>query len=546
MVQITAPHRSAIQHQEVVKRPMSAPAPPGRVQRASIKASDPQPDGKPFLPSPVRRLTSTLTMSDYGKVPKEFDNGDKDQKMMRDNARFMQLCTKKDHTFHPGQRPGRRPHQVSHGESTPARPASAPSEVATPKGQKQRPLEGVGLGRPWSAGSCFRKLYRTKEFWTKGMAASGETRDKVILVQQDLGGTTLDLVDEPVEIQDDWYKTPYNRLSQDDRRSSTSTMEAPVAERRLSAGDRRRSSFFSQEKGSSGPTTSRRRSSTLSFKSSEDAAAGLRLVDRKRSSTVSFKASEEDASSLPADSQEMSSKPESTDDSPKAKESTSPTAVDCVPSSDTRGQRTSLLDDHKDLIKNMKHFRVTVPTDEWVQRLSRLMSDTVVHPHALVYLGENLAQSKTFMQTFMDEIYEQQLIVSEYSFDSPDSTVTEALRSQAIENSVGSNARFLVTNPKFTNQLGEPIVTCIIHMDTKIEDPVEYGIRLSPVPPKHCWDAISVLFLEPDDTSIALDIEEELHIQFKEIPFDVPEISHSPKKSWQRRSIQGSNWYKST
>lgn len=200
-----------------------------------------------------------------------------------------------------------------------------------------------------------------------------------------------------------------------------------------------------------------------------------------------------------------------------------------------------------DFVKSMKHYCVPAPKTEWVRLLCRLFDETLLHPHALVYCDEKMAHAKRFQA----EVNKHNLLVSDYSSSGSNSReVPCELPGSTSDNQdqsdqeLGDNIRqLLVTNPKFSCQLSMPVLSCIFHMGKFNDSPLSYGTRLFPVDEKCAWDSISVLFIEPQDTKTASDIEKAFDIRFKEIPFDVPEISYNPKSSWKRGSVRRSRWW---
>eukprot|EP00746_Dinoflagellata_sp_MGD_P135624 gnl/MRDRNA2_/MRDRNA2_69674_c0_seq1.p1 gnl/MRDRNA2_/MRDRNA2_69674_c0~~gnl/MRDRNA2_/MRDRNA2_69674_c0_seq1.p1 ORF type:complete len:354 (-),score=42.81 gnl/MRDRNA2_/MRDRNA2_69674_c0_seq1:273-1292(-) len=178
-----------------------------------------------------------------------------------------------------------------------------------------------------------------------------------------------------------------------------------------------------------------------------------------------------------------------------------------------------------DFIKSIKHYCVPAPKEKWVHLLCRLFDETLLHPHALVYCDESMAG-----KAFYDQVNESNLTVRAHQ--------CEEVQDPA------NTSQFLVTNPKFSTQLSQPILSCIFHMDSSNKSPMSYGARLLPVDEKCSWDSISVLFVEPQDVKTVSDIETMFDIEFREIPFDVPEISMRPKRSWRKGSVTRGRWWK--
>jgi hypothetical protein len=106
-------------------------------------------------------------------------------------------------------------------------------------------------------------------------------------------------------------------------------------------------------------------------------------------------------------------------------------------------------------------------------------------------------------------------------------------------------SQFLVTNPKFSSMgSSKPSISCIFHMDG-VKSPSAYGAHLGPVDDEVGWDAISVLFIEPFNFHTKTEIEKTYGIEFKEVPFDLPEISmHADNKEW-TSGHTGANWWRS-
>jgi hypothetical protein len=183
-------------------------------------------------------------------------------------------------------------------------------------------------------------------------------------------------------------------------------------------------------------------------------------------------------------------------------------------------------------IRSIKHFYISAPKKEWFGMLGFLFDETLLHPHALVYGDGSLDKSK-----LVDHLSKHQLLVNDYV--SPDGNPYEA----NPDNS--GSQEILVTNPKFSNQLGQPIISCVFHMDAPIDSPSSYGLHLSRVDQKASWDSVSVIFVKPKDMNKVAEIEQMYGIKFKEVPFDVPEISMNEKPSWANQSIRGDSWFKS-
>jgi len=53
-------------------------------------------------------------------------------------------------------------------------------------------------------------------------------RSNTIIVEKDLGGKYPELVEEPFEHDDDWFKFPYKRLSIHERRKTNEFEENPA------------------------------------------------------------------------------------------------------------------------------------------------------------------------------------------------------------------------------------------------------------------------------------------------------------------------------
>jgi len=181
----------------------------------------------------------------------------------------------------------------------------------------------------------------------------------------------------------------------------------------------------------------------------------------------------------------------------------------------------------KEFVKHIHgHYCVPAPKSQWLSLLTFLFDETLLHPHALVYCDESVASKRGFKNT-MDR---HNLVVTDYGSDNPfpkDDDGAEEI------------SQFLVTNPKFSNfsSMGssrstKPSISCIFHMDG-VKSPWAYGAHLGPVDEEVGWDAISVLFIEPYDFHTKTEIEKTYGIEFKEVPFDLPEISmHADNKEW--------------
>jgi hypothetical protein len=170
-----------------------------------------------------------------------------------------------------------------------------------------------------------------------------------------------------------------------------------------------------------------------------------------------------------------------------------------------------------------------------------LFDETLLHPHALVYCDETVAEANCFQ----DEVNKHNLLFNDYSNRGsnwlPEQNTMESQDGE-VQN-LDKTKQYLVTSPKFSCQLSQPIVSCVFHMDSSTKSPATYGAHLSLVDEKCSWDSISVLFVEPQDVGTVSDIENMFGIQFREIPFDVPEISWTPKASWKKGSVRRGRWW---
>jgi hypothetical protein len=188
----------------------------------------------------------------------------------------------------------------------------------------------------------------------------------------------------------------------------------------------------------------------------------------------------------------------------------------------------------KEFVKSIHgHYCVPAPKSQWLKLLTFLFDETLLHPHALVYCDESVASRQGFEQ-LMDR---HNLIVKDYGSGSP--------KAAQDENVKRNLKQFLVTNPKFSSMVSKPSISCIFHMGG-VNSPLAYGARLGPVDEELGWDAISVLFIEAHEVGIKTEIEKTYGIEFKEIPFDLPEISmHADKKEWSSAAV-GGNWWQKT
>lgn len=192
-------------------------------------------------------------------------------------------------------------------------------------------------------------------------------------------------------------------------------------------------------------------------------------------------------------------------------------------------------------IKAIKHYCVAGPKTNWLAMLCKLFDETLLHPHALVYCDEEVTQANGFLE----KMQSHQLSVNEYEEELSSTQKSSETSKVSKKNFSGKKGHFLVTNPKFSCELSEPVISCLFHMDSSaFQGPLTYGVRMHAVNETCCWDSISVLFVEPEDQGLVELIEEKFAIKFKEIPFDVAEISHKEKKEWKRSSIKGSSWFK--
>eukprot|EP00746_Dinoflagellata_sp_MGD_P066095 gnl/MRDRNA2_/MRDRNA2_27436_c0_seq1.p1 gnl/MRDRNA2_/MRDRNA2_27436_c0~~gnl/MRDRNA2_/MRDRNA2_27436_c0_seq1.p1 ORF type:complete len:391 (+),score=60.38 gnl/MRDRNA2_/MRDRNA2_27436_c0_seq1:74-1246(+) len=185
----------------------------------------------------------------------------------------------------------------------------------------------------------------------------------------------------------------------------------------------------------------------------------------------------------------------------------------------------------KEFVKSIHgHYCVPVAKSQWLGLLTFLYDETLLHPHALVYCDESVVSKQVFEQT----MHQHNLIVADYGAD--------PLLPQAIQDDGKKLNQFLVTNPKFSSMVSKPSISCIFHMGG-VESPLDYGAHLLPVDEEVGWDAISVIFMEQKDLNKKTEIEKTYGIQFKEVPFDLPEISmHADKKEWSSAHI-GTNWW---